>query len=374
MSLSYRPVPPFLRLLRVEDCEPQPALVAPPARSLRQTLRQFFEAWFVEVVLLGQRDDKPSALKPYREALQRWEAVAGDATLAEIDDALIAKVQRSLRGATYHRGPRGQTRPTKPATFRKWQGCLRAILRRLGPTNPWQPDEVCAGLLPVAPSLVVDERRAAAAEPKPCFSVEQAKAVMAACDRVATRKTKRRAGVRALIPLHGATPLSGAFFRAWFALLFYTGLRADKTALYLTRGNVDCSVEPFVLDVPARLVPKTEKRVRLPLHPCLVRLLGAAHGTSLADLPADALLCPWPMDYSHLGRLSKWVAAQAGAPALSPHAWRRTYGQLVAEVVDERLAVAAKALDHADPSTTAASYVSRAALDRRQILSLPDLW
>lgn len=367
----------FLRIVTAEDFERQ-QVAEDRQRELgplhAQTLTEFFEGWFLPVILIGQHDDGPGAILPYREALKRWESITESVPIGKIDELVIAKVKAELRAATFQRGPKGTPRPVSQATVRKWQTCLRCVLLRLGPTNPWKPDDVCKGLLPVAPSLTVDAAPRNH-KPKPAYTLDDARAVMRACDWITQRKkVTRRPGKRALIPTHGTTPLSPAWFRAWFGLLFYTGLRADKTALALRRQH--CSMEngQWWLSVPAELVPKTDKPIRLPLHPCLVRLLEASHCASLANVTLAAHLCPWPMGYGHLCRLSKWIASKSGAKAQSPHAWRRTYGTLVSDATARHLDAAARALDHASSNTTAASYVNVEQLRAQELLRLPDLW
>jgi integrase len=364
---------PFLRLLFPEDVDVTASTVI-PGEQLAQTLSQFFQTWYLPVVLIGENQSGPSAVKPYREALRRWEAATQHAPLARIDPLLIASVKAALRVATYSRGPGKAVRNVRPATITKWQACLRFILARLGPTNPWEPDKACAGILPMSPSLVVDDLPKELDRVKPSFDLAQAARVMSACHSITGRITRRRAGRRSTIPVPGAPPMSGEWFRAWFGLLFYTGLRADKTALALRRRHCHLVDGAWWLKVPGELVPKTEKAIRLPIHPCLQRLIEESHRRDFASIEPETFLCPWPMGYRHLSSLGSWIAAKAGVDPLRPHAWRRTFGALVADPTKRRLDVAAAALDHASATTTAASYVAIETVRAREILALPDLW
>jgi integrase len=366
---------PFLRLLFAEDIErPKTQTAASTVDRSSQTLSAFFESWYLPVVLIGEHQSGLSAVKPYREALKRWEAATQHAPLSTIDPLMLASVKTYLRAATYSRGPGKPTRPVKPATIRKWQACLRFVLSRLGPPTPWDP-KATAGILNAPPTLSIDNApRDDVERVKPSYTLAQAAAIMRSCEAIQSRATKRRPGKRSTIAVATTNPMSGTWFRAWFALLFYTGLRADKTALALRRRHCHVVDQQWWLKVPGDLVPKTDKPIRLPLHPCLVQLIEQSHMRPLADIADETFLCPWPMGYSHLARLSAWVAKQAGLPALSPHAWRRTFGALVADPTQRRLDVAAAALDHASATTTAASYVAVEAIRAREILALPNLW
>lgn len=352
------------------------------------TLSEFFEAWFLPVVLIGQRDNKPGALRPYREALAHWERITDRIPIARISPVTVALVQSGLRTATDRRRGLSSAEPAKrvsPSTVIKWQGCLRAILQRLGPTHPWRPDMVGAGVLPAAPSLTVDDSRRRSPVPRHPFTLAQARAMMAATVEVGTRRSKYRHGRYSDLPTHGADPHSPAWWRAYLALLFYSGVRAESTALSLRRRHLVWDPQAnegrggWWLDVPVECVPKTDKPVVRFVHPCLERMLrGVRPGLLLEDWPADAMLCPQTTHYSHIASVHDWLLDRVRQTdptlgQLSPQAWRRTFGDMVATAVDARLDRAAWALDHADRSTTEGSYVGRRKHEAEVIRGLPDL-
>lgn len=374
MSSVLGPGPEFsLRVFRGDD-PPGDRPRCAPGRDTVPTLAQFFDDWFAPVVLIGARDASPAALKPYREALVRWKEAVGDLPIDQIDALAVARAQAFLRSATYRRGPLSAERPVRPPTVRKWQRCLRAILRRLGPTNPWAPDEVCAGVLPFAPSLTVDDPPRRRPIPKPAYTLDEARRIVAACDSILGRRWRTRPGRRSAIALDGADPTSPAWWRAWFAVLFYTGLRSG-TVLQLRREHCQRDAAGgWWLDVPEALVAKTEKRLRLRLHPKAVEALDAIRPSPLAGWRSAAWLLPWNRDYSHLVDVAASIATAAGVARLSPHAWRRTFGRMVGRPALDAMNRAARALDHADAATTAASYVDPAEVEADLILSLPDLW
>jgi integrase len=198
---------------------------------------------------------------------------------------------------------------------------------------------------------------------KPAFTLDEARAIAAACGQME----------RPLVN----DMTSGKWWRAFVALHFYTGLR-NGTIYQLRWRHLVEENGLFYLEVPASLVTKTGKGIRIAVHPQLAAALKIKYHKS-----ADHLILPGPagrIEGTALNRrtIMDWhkdlqrLAGLKGAQVMSIHAWRRTHGQLLAELgLGQAEELARVALDHSHKAVTLGSYVSVVDAFR---LRLPDLW
>lgn len=301
------------------------------------TLSEFFARWFLPVVLAGEGETSPSTVGLYRDAVVWWARLTGDPPIKQIDAYTVAKFLEGLRAATYRRGLRGPARPLAEYTQRKHQVAIRALLRRLG-AGPGDDERSFAELVPRPPRLKV--ARAAAGEPKPTWSLVEARGIFAACHQ--------------LRPPELADVAAGDWWRALVLVLYSTGVRIG-TARRLEWNMVEERADGWWLKIPKRIVPKTHKPIAIPLtsetHAALLRLKRSG----------QAAVFVWPHCLRHLAtchdRLQQ-LAGLARAARHSPQAWRRLHGQQLALLgAEEGQRVAQAALDHADGKTTSRHYV-----------------
>lgn len=325
----------------------------PPAESGRaegecspdMTLVEFFDEWFLPVILVAQRSVSDSTISLYRNALAYWIALTGDPPLAEIDDRLCAAFVGQLRQeATFRRGTLGTERTLSSSSIAKHLRNLRSILYRTGPRyDPHRPTKEILPRLPFLPGVRAEFTQ------KPSLTLEVARKVAAAS-----------------LELDKPEPAPPLTSRQWWkvrlALLYYTGLRSgtvvDVCWKHYERIGGGVGGDSAWLNVPAGLVRKTSKPIRLALHPEAVELIEQLPGPRV---PTERIL-PLACCYRYFIGLHEQAQQRAGLPAeqwQSPHVWRRTHGQQMADLGAERaIEVARIALDHSDGRTTEAHYVS----------------
>lgn len=172
-----RNIPPQLRLWTPSDDDSR-------GISPAMTLSEFFTAWFLPVVLVGQQAAREGTLTLYRDAVRWWAQLTGDPPIAQIDVLLLAQFQAALRSAKYRRSPLGREYSLSQHSQQKILRNLRAIMYRLGPTT--DPKRPAAQLLDGAPYLTLSKVRS---RPKPIFSLDVAAQLVTATHQgiIATR-------------------------------------------------------------------------------------------------------------------------------------------------------------------------------------------
>jgi integrase len=315
------------------------------------TLAEFFEGWFLPVVL-SRQEAAAGTIRNYREAITWWTHLTGDPPIGRIDDLLVASFVEGLRVAGFRRGPNAELRRLSHNSIAKTLRTLRAVLSRLGPRI--QPTKATARLLPETPIVPPFK---AVFKRKGTFSLAQARAVAGACDLMQHPRT---------LPEQFPIP---NWWKARLALLYFTGLRRG-TAFELRWRHVERDGDRWWLNVPGSLVPKTGKSTRIAAHPQLVAILRRMHWRR----GEHHLLTP-AVHVDHFATLHHELQRKAGLPVAecySSSVWRRLHGQQIGELglaIGESLAQVS--LDHSDLRTTSTHYVE---LVNELRLKLPPLW
>lgn len=335
---------PVLRLVTADDCGQLATQTVPPQRPTAQSrLSEFFEWWFLPLILESERNVSGATIRVYREALAWWIRLTGDPPLVEIDDICIARFRKLLRRATYKRSRFGKERPLSKARQHLICAQLNAILDRTGPRRPRM---TCAALLDEPPHIKTSKARSI--EAKPPFALARARRII--IEAGSLEWGPKPGGASRPIP-----PCSlGELMQAYLMVLYYTGLRTG-TVLRLRWRHVRRTKRGAFLRIPARLVTKTHKGMRKYLHPDALAALERIHAQTGSDR-----LVPFPYSYSWITQLHERIQRQAfpQRKPLSQHAWRRTHGTQMHRVgAAAGIRVAQKALDHADDATTRQYYV-----------------
>lgn len=347
------PAPLPFRLLHPEDelldeetppCgdDLSPGQVSPNIR-----LAQFFHRWYRPIVIDGQGLSHGTLIL-YVQLLKWWKRLTTDPPLRMIDLFTVTTFAARLRKATYRRGPLGGERPLSPHRVASILRNLRSLLGRIGPQR--DPSKPTAKLIDDPPAVPVDDVEC---DPKPCFSLETARAIVAAAGRMEVPR------------LEGIEPWQ--WWRGTLGGYYVTSLR---------RGSLlECEWTMLHKDaicrwllVPGRLVCKTGKSKKIALPDWYWR--------SIAWWPQrGAKIFCWPYHIDHLNDCHYQLQSLAGIPEAEQmpiQAWRRTHGQAMG---NEGLAIAQKlaqlALDHGDSGTTRKHYVD---FENQVRLRLPPLW
>jgi integrase len=311
------------------------------------TLTEFFESWYVPVILVGERGASESTIYEYRRSLRWWAQLTGDPPLEVIDEYTVANFASGIRAAQYTRGLSGAPRQLTGWTAAKHCRHIRYVLDRCGPTrDPSRPSKAILSIVPRVPV-----RHPRSGKPKPCFAWDMARQIVAARFAVADPQ------------LPGVSPAT--WWLACFALLFYTGLRIGTILKLEWAWIVERADGPW-LEVPEDAVPKTHKATTKPLHHLAWQAVSAIRSD-------DPHLVPWPHCYEHFSRLHEAIQRAAGANStLSPQAWRRTHAAELARLGARfGLQLAQRSLDHASEKTTSGFYVD---VDAHLLRKLPPLW
>jgi len=347
------------RTQSMDALNPETLAMIDEAPSPDWRLREFYSKWYLPIVLAGERPTKRGTVEMYLVALDWWERLTGNPTLAEIASRtkgrlILANFSARLREATYRRGltqdgkETGAVRPLSEASVARILRTLRSILRRLGPERQTD-DNAYAELFDRAPRLKVPTVRGGRVRPP--FAIADARAIAAACKDMK-------------MPVGQVAP--GDWWLALISTLYFTGLRIG-TVMRLEWAMVIETPEGYVLDVPSRIVQKTGKGIRKPLHADCIAAMNRIR-------TKNELLFPWKHSLTYIRRKHERLQALAGLPAeriQSPHAWRRTHGVEMARVgAHFAMETARRALDHSDVMTTSGSYVD---LEAEFIAKLPRL-
>jgi len=320
-----------------------------PRLSDRMTLSQFFECWFLPVVLV-QHATKPQSIKPYRDALRYWKLITHDPPLRLIDEYVVAMFLDGLRSATWSRSKlRGSDRLLSEATQAKHLRYIRAILYRTGPSiNPKRPGK---GLIAAAPYVYVPP---VDGEPKPPYSLDQVRRMMAA-----TAQMERP-------DIAGITP--GAWWQATLCLLFYTGQRyATIINPRLVWDKIEQRADGWWLKLDRDDVPKTSKAQNIALHHDAVTAISRIQSQRKRIIPFPHCKTAFDDWHTELQELAGIPAAEQ----MSVQAWRRTHGCELAELgLKKAEELARSSLNHANVKTTRRSYVNVEAKFIRQLPSI----
>lgn len=331
----------------------------PPPLSSEMTLGEFFDAWYLPIVLTGESASE-STITLYRNALHWWATLTPNPPIRLISEFTIADFKPKLNEATWRRGVRGVTRRLAKATIAKHLKAVRAVLRRAGPTV--DTERPCKHLVDQVPHIRVHKVRTS---PKPAFEIAIANRIVAAAPRLSESD----------LPWELPQQL---WWQGLLLVLYYTGLRTGtvrklRWSMIAERSSAGVRA-PFGgawLIVPGEIVDKTDKPLDKFLHPIPLRIVERLND-AWREPPPDPLLFPWPHCVRHLGRRHDRLQHLAGineANWLSPHAWRRTHGMAMGRVGAGRgIEIAQHALDHADERTTRESYVD---IEPELILQLP---
>lgn len=337
-----------LKHLPPSETEPD----APPNRlqvlTDALTLTEFFDRWFLPVVLVANERCTHTADR-YREMLKWWTLLTLDPPIRDIDDRLVAGFVGALKLATYRRGPDRDEIPLARHTICEHIQRLATMLGRMGSQAP--RGGAVARLVKYAPAV---PRLTATKRVKPCFTLDEARAIAAAAERMERPKV--------------ADMTAAKWWRAWIGLAFYTGLRVGTIRQLRWRHIVQIGGQQY-LDIPATVV-KTRKPLHIAVHPQLAAVLKLRyHKTRDHLILPDAGLHRTLLDWHQ--KLQRFAGLK-GAMILSPHGWRRTHGQMLAELgLSNAEELARAALDHSSSKVTTDSYIS--VVDQFR-LRLPDLW
>lgn len=319
------------------------------------TLGEFVELALVPELLAVQRSAGTIAL--YRDAARWWSQLTPDPPVGTIDTAAVASFRERLSEAHYRRGPTSPWRKLTPWSQAKILRTLRAIVMRLGPGTASRPGE---DLLRRLPRMEIRPPRS---REKPTLSVEQARAVLAVCER-ATAPV-----------IAGASP--GDWWRAFLALAAYTGLRKG-TLLSLRWRHLVERPDGWWLEIDGDSVSKTRRDTRAALHAQAVEAIGRLPRGEPGDL-----ILPWPLrrrsgakshdPASAIRKQHDALLAAAGAPHADIHGWRRWFAsQTIALGADVLVDVARQLLGHSSSAVTLGHYAGASALAVAR--RLPNLW
>lgn len=309
---------------------------APGGLSPRMTLAQFFEAWFLVVVLAKNAD---GGVQKYRDAVRYWVEITGDPPLELIDDYTIVRFREGLRRATFQRGLYGPKYPLSEVSQAGHLSRIGAILARTGPDlDRRRPGKE---LLRKPPYV---EARLPEMDPKPTFDLSTAQELLDAIPRMpATTRLDA-------LSLH-------LVLSAWLLLLYYLGWRTGAVRR-LTWATIEQRDGHYWIQLTRRASVKTGK----PRYKYLHRAAWAAcdllrrHTSGQSDL-----LLPCPHGDRWLTELHERLQGIAGIAEeqwLSPQVWRRTHSEQIALAGAHAARRAAQqALDHADARTTERHYV-----------------
>lgn len=309
------------------------------------TLSEFFEQWYLPIVLIG-RGQSQGTITVYRDALRWWKQLTGDPPLAQIDEYTISAFAEGLRSTRYRRGKLGPWRSLSEECQSKHLRTVRALLNGAGPgRDPKRPSK---GLIAHAPVVSVPHLEP---EPKPTFTLEQARQIVAAAAKFPHPD------------LAGLWP--GDWWRGYLGTLYVAGFRPGTVRL-LEWPMLVQKESVWWLKVPRRIVPKTHKGIQVTLPTWL--------GDLLASWPRMGLqMFPYSRHKDTLGDDHKALQRAAGLEQpLELKAWRRFHGDQM-ERMGLKLAehIGRVALDHADAETTKRHYVD---LINELRLKLPCLW
>ena len=331
-----------------------------PPLSADSSLSELFYQFFKPVILEAERDVKAGTIQKYVDAVGWWIALTRDPPLRLVDSYVLADFANRLKEATYRRGLLGKERKLSAYTRFDHLQHIQEILDRAGPNLDRRRKGLT--LIPEAPHLSI---AVPSTKVKPALSLVQAQRIAVACDAA---KDPVFVGITA-----------PDWWRAYIAVLFYTGIRAG-TALRLRWSMFVEREDGWWLEVPNEAVTKTSKGLDRGLHPRVVQLLMKIRGHNdfifpwVAAKPRGKRKTSDTTDRKHLWATYQKLCTAAGIDGkrCELQVWRRTHGTMMARLgLRDAMATARKALDHADERTTAGFYVD---IEAELMRSLPDLW
>jgi integrase len=350
---------------------PSEAPLAPrplPTLPGEWTLPEFFEEWVVRGILQPRRR-AAATVASYRDALRYWVQLTGNPPLQSVDDRVCLLFAERLsacslvrRGQPWHAGAKivdggellSGERPLSSIRIKNHLATIARLLRWAGPRfDPRQPAARIITDVPFVPTV------AAAAAEKGAFSIEQAKAIAAACWEMQAPS--------ALPDWIGPAQ----YWRLGVALFFYTGLRSG-TVCRLSRRHLQKRGRATWLSVPGPIV-KTRKPIELILHGRLEALLDEAG----VYRQSGEFILPPACKKRNFAKLHLRLQCLAGIPAdevLSPQGWRRTHARQMALLGAQAGMEASRvALGHGDTAVTEAHYVGTSLANELR-LRLPDIF
>lgn len=316
---------PAIRLFDPSDNEGS----GPPGITPAMTLSEFFEVWFLPILLVGTGKDEDT-IKLYRDSIRWWCEITSDPPLLQIDDYTIAEFAAGLRQATYRRGKLGAAKPLSKLTISRHLKHVKRILQQAAAGTPGRPGKK---LIEEAPLVAIPTVRSHA---KACFTWEQLVAVFDAAG-------------------HWPRPCSHVntadrWWAALLTLLLYTGLRIGDV-LRIQWSQIEERDGEHWLSLAAEDVDKTEKPKQLVLH----ATCWAAISTLRRD--CDQVLVP-RVRYDTADKWHRALQLRAGVKkVMGWNAWRRTHAAMLGAVgYNDALQRAQQALDHGDVRTTRDFY------------------
>lgn len=315
------------------------------------TLRQFFEFWFRPEILERERRSTKGTIDFYVEAVRWWDKLTNNPSLQAIDREALKSFRDKLREATYQRSPRKGAKkyPLSQARQIGLLSAIRTIVYHFGPELDNKRET--AQILDSAPHIAIEKYEG---EPKPSFTLQQARRIAAATDQMRAPKI---AGVPA-----------PAWCYALLCAFVFTGLRRG-TIRRLRWSMVQIRDKRPWLIVPSRDVSKTRKATRVLIHRELWQALQAIKTDSDFVFSIDRYQSrprvkggKRPMlSGDALHRLMRQMQEAAGIPPeqrLTPHAWRRTHVDWLINVgYGAARSIGQAAADHGDARTTEGFYV-----------------
>lgn len=321
---------PLLRLFNEEAAAVEPHC-GDGKLSPQMRLRAFFEAWFVPIAM---RKASTSHVQLFLDSLDWWERLTEDPPLIGIGERTLADFAGRLEAATYRRGRLGSERRLSAKTIENHLTRIDRIITRAGPKLG--KNRPGARLLDDPPAVIIER---ADLDTLPPFTWQQVQDIFAA---IPTRSRPATLTVAAV-----------DFWSALLSAFLYTGWRR------LTVFSLDWSMlempetDPWWIEAPPEIVPKTRKRSRRVVHPVLREAL-------LAIRPREPVGLIFEHGY-HKRTLHDWHAAlQRKAGITRPlgwNAWRRTHDMLMQTAgYDAAVELGRAALDHSDVRTTTTHY------------------
>lgn len=332
--------------IRLFDAETA-ATETPSGLSPRMSLSEFFEEWFLPIVLKSEQNASEGTIRIYRTALDWWRKLTGDPPLAQIDEFTVGEFVAGLRTATFQRGPCSPKYPLAPHTIFKQQKQIKTILARVGPTiDPRRPGKK---LVAEAPYIRVAAPQKG--KPKASFTLEAARRIAAAAIEFDRPKYHSLA--------------TATFWKRLLGGLFYSGLRFGTVWRLRWEMLAQEDDGSWWLDVPEQT--KTGKRKLIVVHSLWL--------AALQPIQPSGRIFPTRPGKSNLDDLHKRLQELAGIPLVKQmpfQAWRRTHSTQMA-LLGAKAAklVAQHSLDHGDDRTTTDHYAD---IDNMFRPKLPVLW
>lgn len=334
--------PAFVRLFTPPVDDPSEPFT--PRVSPEMTLREFFELWYLPVVLAGERGASAGTATVYRDALAWWKTLTGDPPLRLIDGFTVAKFQAGLREATFTRGFRGSPRKLGDKTQHKHLRQIRALLAQTG----------SSGARLIDPPRIKTPK--ITFERKPTISLLHCRRLFEAAGE--------------MLQPFGLPITPAQWWQGFLGALFVTGARVG-TVWGLEWEMLAARGDAWVLTIPARLVPKTKKPAVLYVPAWWAQLVHPwrehAVCRMMFQITTGRILRTIQKDW----RVLQTLAGIPEPEQVSLQAWRRTHAREMAALgLGVGMEVAQRALQHSDAETTRDHYYDLADQLRPQLPNL----